>query len=153
MTGFGDQRDKGRSRVRRERAGLVLGAFAAALLALATPAAALEPLSSEKYINDRLIAARIADLVRRNCPTMQGRMIYAYSQARQLERYALDKGYTRQQVDAFLGDKAERARIYAVADDYMARQGVRAGQAASYCALGQAEIGRRTIIGSLLVAR
>ena len=29
--------------------------------ALAQPAAALEPLPQEKYINDRLIAARIAD--------------------------------------------------------------------------------------------
>ena len=153
MTGFGDQRDKGRSRVRRERAGLVLGAFAAALLALATPAAALEPLSSEKYINDRLIAARIADLVRRNCPTMQGRMIYAYSQARQLERYALDKGYTKAQVDAFLDSKQDKQRIHGVAEDYMARNGVVKGNAESFCQLGRREIANRTVTGSLLVAK
>ena len=35
-------------------------ALALALIA-AAPAAALEPLSQERYINDRLIAARVAD--------------------------------------------------------------------------------------------
>lgn len=123
------------------------------MAALATPAAALEPLSADKYINDRLIAARVADLVRRNCPTVQGRIIYAYSQARQLERYALEKGYSRAQIDAFLDSKADRRRIYAVADNYMARRGVTAGDAGSYCALGHAEIERRSIIGSLLVEK
>ena len=46
---------------------------------LASPAAALEPLSQEKYINDRLIAARIADRIRRTCPTIDGRILYALS--------------------------------------------------------------------------
>ncbi|PAU98103.1 hypothetical protein CK240_05460 [Paracoccus salipaludis] len=117
------------------------------------PAAALEPLSQERYINDRLIAARIADRIRRECPTLDARMLYAYSQARALERYALDKGYTRQQVNAFLDDKAERKRIYAVADDYMARNGVKKGDPESYCRLGRQEIANRTVTGSLLVAK
>ena len=93
-------------------------AVAAAVMtvgALAATAFALEPLSSERYINDRLIAARIADRIRRECPTLDARMLYAYSQARALERYALDKGYTRQQVNAFLDDKAERKRKKAAA--------------------------------------
>ena len=62
-----------------------------ALALLATPAAALEPLSKEKYVNDRLIAARIADRVRRSCPSIDGRLIFAYSEARRLERYAPDR--------------------------------------------------------------
>ena len=153
MTGFGDQRDKGRSRVRRERAGLVLGAFAAALLALATPAAALEPLSSEKYINDRLIAARVADRIRRNCGSIDGRIIYAFGQARALKRYAEKKGYSAAEIDAFMDSKPDRARIYAVAEDYMARNGVVKGNAESFCQLGRREIANRTVTGSLLVAK
>ncbi|WP_240517300.1 DUF5333 domain-containing protein [Paracoccus salipaludis] len=135
--------------------GKIVAALTAGLMTLGTlaPAAALEPLSQERYINDRLIAARIADRIRRECPTLDARMLYAYSQARALERYALDKGYTRQQVNAFLDDKAERKRIYAVADDYMARNGVKKGDPESYCRLGRQEIANRTVTGSLLVAK
>lgn len=136
--------------------GKILAALTAAMMgvgALAAPAAALEPLSQERYINDRLIAARIADRIRRECPSIGARMIYAYSQARALERYALDKGYSREQVDAFLDDKAERKRIYAVAEDYMTRNGVQKGDAESYCRLGRQEIANRTVTGSLLVAK
>lgn len=128
---------------------LALGCVAA----LAVPAAALEPLSSEKYINDRLIAARIADRIRRECPSIDGRLVYAYQQARALQRYALDKGYTKAQVDAFLDSKSDKQRIYAVAEDYMSRNGVVKGNAESFCQLGRQEIANRTVTGSLLVAK
>ncbi|GLS80165.1 DUF5333 domain-containing protein [Paracoccus marinus] len=131
-------------------------ATAAALLCaatLATPALALEPLSSERYVNDRLIAARIADQIRRNCPTIEGRIVFAFQQARALQRYALDKGYSKDQIDAFLDSKPDRKRIYAVAEDYMASKGVREGDEASYCKLGQAEIAANSVTGSLLVAK
>ena len=137
-------------------AGKTFAALTAALMTmgvLASPVAALEPLSQERYINDRLIAARVADRIRRECPTLDARVLYAFIQARALERYALDKGYTRQQVDAFLDDKAERQRIYAVAEDYMARNGVRKGDPESYCRLGRQEIANGTVAGSLLVAK
>ena len=130
-----------------------LAAAALTMGALSGPALALEPLSQERYINDRLIAARIADRIRRECPTINGRLIYAYGQARALERYALDKGYSRAQVDAFLDSKEERKRIYAVADDYMARNGVSKDDPQSYCRLGMQEIANRTVTGSLLVAK
>lgn len=136
--------------------GKILAALTVAMMATAAPAApaaALEPLSQERYINDRLIAARIADRIRRECPSIGARMIYAYSQARALERYALDKGYSRAEVDAFLDSKEDRKRIYAVADDYMARNGVRKGDAESYCRLGRQEIQNGTVTGSLLVAK
>ena len=124
-----------------------------ATAALATPAAALEPLAQEKYINDRLIAARIADRIRRECPSIDGRLVYAYSQARALQRYALDKGYSKAQVEAFLDSKPDKQRIYGVAEQYMAQNGVTKGDAESFCRLGRAEIEKRTVTGSLLVAR
>jgi hypothetical protein len=120
---------------------------------LATPAAALEPLAQEKYINDRLIAARIADRIRRTCPSIDGRILYAYGEARKLKRYAETKGYSRAQIDAFLDSKADKARIYAVAEDYLARQGAKAEDPESFCRVGRQEIARNTVIGSLLVAK
>ena len=120
---------------------------------LASPAAALDPLSQEKYINDRLIAARIADRIRRTCPTIDGRILYAYGEARKLKSYAQKKGYSNAQIDAFLDNRQEKDRIYAVAEDYLKRKGARADDPQSFCAVGRQEIANRSVIGSLLVAK
>ena len=120
---------------------------------LASPAAALEPLSQEKYINDRLLAARIADRIRRTCPTIDGRILYAYGEARKLKSYAQKKGYSNAQIDAFLDNRQEKDRIYAVAEDYLKRKGARADDPQSFCAVGRQEIANRSVIGSLLVAK
>ena len=128
-------------------AGAVLGA------SLVQPAAALEPLSQEKYINDRLIAARIADRIRKTCPTIGARIFYAYGEARKLQSYARNKGYSQDQIDSFLDNKQEKKRIYAVAEDYLARNGAKKNDPESFCAIGRAEMQKKTVIGSLLVAQ
>ena len=128
-------------------------AMVATLALTGTQAGALEPLAQEKYINDRLIAARIADRIRRECPSIDARMIYAFMQARELKKYARGKGYSEAQIDAFLDSRADKDRIYAVAEDYMDRNGVTAGDAESFCRLGREEIARGTVTGSLLSAK
>lgn len=137
------------------RRGFLGGVLALALAGGITPAGAraLEPLAQEKYINDRLIAARIADRIRRNCPSINARLLYAYGEARKLKRYAERKGYSPEEIDAFLDSKEERKRIYAIAEDYLRRNGAREGDPESFCRIGRQEIARRNIIGSLLVAR
>ena len=130
--------------------------FLAACLAgalLAGPAAALEPLAANKYINDRLIAARIADRVRRECPSLNARIVYAWGQAKELKKYAEAQGYSSAQIDAFLDSRSEKDRIYAVAEDYLRRNGARPGNPQSFCSVGTAEIANNTVTGSFLVAR
>lgn len=124
-------------------------ALAAALFA--TPAVALPPLSQETHINDQLVSARVADVIRRGCPTIDGRLVYAFSQARALKRYAEQKGYTSAQIDAFLDSKEDRARIYARADAYLRDN--KATDEAGLCRLGREEIAKKTVTGSLLAAR
>ena len=126
--------------------------IAAAMLA-AAPAAALEPLSQNDYVNDRLVQARVADLVRRGCPSIDARIIRAFSEARKLKRYALDQGYSEAQIEAFLDSRDDKQRIYATADRYMVERGVVNGQPETFCRLGRDEIARQTIAGSLLSAR
>lgn len=126
--------------------------IAAALMA-ATPAAALEPLSAEPYVNDRLVQARVADLVRRGCPSIDARLVRAFNEARALKRYARDKGYSETQIDDFLDSREERARIYAQADRYMVERGVVNGEPQTFCRLGRDEIAQQTVAGSLLSAR
>lgn len=138
----------------RKTAILTVLGLASVLSATAPLAAtALEPLSQQRYINDRLIAARVADRIRRECPTIDARLVRAFSEARALKRYARGQGYSEAQIDAFLDSRTDRQRIYASAEAYMAGKGVVAGDADSYCRLGRDEIARGSVTGTLLVAR
>ena len=125
----------------------------ATLAALTGPAAALPPLSLEGHVNDSLVQARVADVLRKGCPTLDARLVRAFSEARKLKRYALDQGYSESQIDAFLDSRDERRRIYAEADRYMVAKGVVNGQPETFCRLGRQEIAQGSIAGSLLVAR
>lgn len=124
--------------------------IASLLAALATPVAALEPIGQNSAITGKLVAARIADRIRRECDSIDARLLYAYSEARGLKRTAEKLGYSGDQIDAFLDSKAERAKIYASADRYLADKGAKKGDAASFCAVGRAEIAAKSYIGSFL---
>lgn len=128
-------------------------AAAAALTFGALPAAAVEPLSENQYINDRLVAARIADRIRKECPTIDGRLLVAIKKARALKAYGTAQGYSDAEMRAYVESRTVKDRIYAIADDYMARNGVTKGDKESYCRLGREEIARNTVSGSLLVAK
>lgn len=131
----------------------ILVAASVAMTSLSSPALALEPLSQEKYINDRLIAARVADRVRRECPSIDARMVKAWNEARALKRYAENKGYSAAQIDAFLDSRTEKDRIYGIAERYLTQNGARKGDAESFCRIGRAEIAGNSVAGSLLVAK
>ncbi|MFB2532533.1 DUF5333 domain-containing protein [Paracoccus sp. p3-h83] len=119
----------------------------------ALPAAALEPIAQNTAITGKLVAARIADRIRRECDRIDARLIYAYSEARGLKRDAERMGYSSAQIDAFLDSNSERARIYADAERWLAGKGAKSGDAASFCRVGQGEIAAKTYIGSFLRAR
>lgn len=128
--------------------------FAALALALLSgPALAREPLNQNDYINDRLVQARVADVLRRGCPSIDARLVRAFSEARALKRHAQQQGYSDAEIDAFLDSREERQRIYRQADRYMVENGVVNGQPETFCRLGRDEIARQTVAGSLLNAR
>jgi Family of unknown function (DUF5333) len=122
----------------------------ALMMGMATPAMALPPLSENTYINDRLVQARVADRIRKECPSIAARFAYAYSQARALKQYALDQGYSEAEIEAFLDSKADKARVKAAAEEYLAANGVVQGDAQSFCTLGKREIANQTVAGSLI---
>jgi len=128
-------------------AGALTGGLTAAVAAQALP-----PLSQNSYVTDRLVAARVADRIRRTCPTISARLIYAYMQARALKAHALKQGYTEDQIETFLDDKAEKRKIYATAEKYLADNGATPDNVQGFCALGRKEIENRTIAGSLIYA-
>ena len=135
---------------------LILATLLAAT-GLSAPAAALPKLSENSYVTDRLIAARVADRIRKTCPEISARIIYAFSQARALKRWAEDQGYSESEIEGFLDDRAEKNKIDEVAQ---AKAQIAKAEAdlkdngatdeAGFCALGRAEIAKRSIIGSLI---
>ncbi|WP_224823395.1 DUF5333 domain-containing protein [Cognatishimia sp. MH4019] len=119
---------------------------------MATSAAALTPLPEEKHINDQLLAASVGDKIRKNCPSISARMFVVWQKANDLEDYARDKGYSEEEVKAFLKDKDERKRMKRLRNAYLEENGVSKDNPDSYCALGEKEIKAKSLIGELLRA-
>ena len=116
----------------------------------ATPALALEPLNTEKHINDSLVAGRVGDVIRSTCPSIYAKMFVVLQKLNELESYARDKGYKEADVKAFLKDKTEKARIKGLAAAYLKAAGAVEGDAESYCKVGRNEIAKGTLAGTLL---
>ncbi|HQU70172.1 MAG TPA: DUF5333 domain-containing protein [Albidovulum sp.] len=125
--------------------------FALVAMMVGTGAGALEPLGQNKYVVDRLVAARIADRIRKTCPAEIGaRMVYAFGQAYALQSWATNQGYPKVEIKRFLKDKAEKRKVYDVAEKYLAANGAAGDDVAGFCALGKKEIAAGSIAGSLI---
>lgn len=131
-----------------KRMSLTLGF--AAMLAAATPAFALEPLQDEVHINDSLRAGRIGDVIRKTCPTISARMFVVLGKIEDLKRYAMSKGYSRDEIEAFIKNPEQKARVKAESATYLAEAGAVAGDAESYCRVGRDEIAKGSLVGELL---
>ncbi len=127
-----------------------LAALAVVIAGGASAADALPPIGEQAVLTDRLVSARIADRIRKTCPTIGARMFRALSEANVLKEDALTLGYDADTVRAYLKDKAEKKKIYARAEDYLVANGATEGNVEGFCTLGQKEIAAKTFAGSLL---
>jgi len=136
--------------------------FQAIVLSLAATSSALAAqsqtdvnaaLRGDPEIYAGLFSMAVADQIRRNCDSIDPRMIRALSFARSLERRARALGYTETQIRSFIDSREEKDRMRAEVLRYFDREGVREGQPETYCALGRAEISRNSQAGALLRTR
>ncbi|MCA0274299.1 MAG: DUF5333 domain-containing protein [Proteobacteria bacterium] len=133
---------------------LTLPLALAAVMAGGAGATALEPLGQNKYVVDRLVAARVADRIRKTCPDEIGaRMVYAFNQAYALQSWAVGQGYPRAEIKRFIKDKTEKRKVYDTAEKYLAANGAAGTDVAGFCALGKKEIAAGSIAGSLIYAK
>ncbi|MFN0116365.1 MAG: DUF5333 domain-containing protein [Paracoccaceae bacterium] len=124
-------------------------ALAATLSAgAALPAGALPPLSENAYVVDRLLAGRVADRIRTDCPDISARVIRAWLELRSLKSWAVEQGYAPDEIDAFVKNRAAKDALKAKAEAYLAANG--ATDEAGVCALGREEIAKGSLIGLLL---
>lgn len=117
---------------------------------IAAPALALEPINAEKHINETLLMGFIADKIDDNCDTISARKLRALVELNSLKNYALEKGYSRDEVKAFVTSKTEKQRGKAEAAEWLKAAGAVDGDQASFCKIGQAEIAKESLIGQLL---
>ena len=110
-------------------------------------------LSNEADINEGLVILAAADKIRRSCDTINGRLFKAQRYANTLKDVARARGYSEQEIDAYLGSKAERAKVREKRNVFFQSQGASNLDASSLCVLGHAEIARRSQIGYLLKAK
>ena len=120
------------------------------ILAAAASASALEAISENRYVTDRLVAARVADRIRKTCPMIGARIFRAFQQAYALKGWAEGQGYSSAEIDRFLKDRTEKRKIYDRAEEYLAARGATSGNVDGFCALGMQEIAAKSIVGSLI---
>lgn len=134
----------------------VLAAPIAALVALALlagPVAAKPPLREVAQIDDALLEIGIADAIRKNCPSIDARLLRATRMLWNIKGQANDLGYSDAEIDAYRKSDAEKDRLKARGAAFFKARGVDTSDPQSYCRLGKAEIQKQSRIGSLLRAK
>jgi hypothetical protein len=121
-----------------------------ASLAIATPALALTPINEEPYINDVLLQGFIGDAIDDNCPTIEARKLRALNELTKLRDYALKQGYSAKEIREFVTSDTEKARGKAQAAEILKERGAEPGMTEVYCAIGEEEIAKDSLIGQLL---
>ncbi len=136
---------------------LVACALVAGFGILTTMAAAQaerwQPLRQDVEINSGLTVIAVGDYVVDNCPDIRERRLTAFNYAMGLANRARDLGFSRSEIEAFVDDETEKARVRAQAQAWIAQQGASVEDPASLCQLARDEISAGSTIGRLLQER
>lgn len=122
----------------------------ALFISLSLPAFALPPLSQNKDVTEGLITVGMALELSENCDGLSARVVRGLFYLNGLKNRAKSAGYSDTQIDAFVDDKAEKAKLESIARSRLAALGVEPGNGASYCAVGRDQIAAGTDTGRLL---
>lgn len=122
------------------------------LVVAAGAAQAKQDLKDVKSVWNGLMNIGIANEIRETCPSISARMVRAALRLNSIQNEAEGMGYSKAEIDAFRTSEANKAAMRAEGEAYMKTNGVVKGDAATYCALGRAEIEKSSQIGTLLRA-
>jgi len=110
----------------------------------------LAPLHENRTVRYSFYSAGLADIVRNNCPDLVGRTFRGLRYALALRSYALDQGYTMDDVDKLLSNKAEEEKLRQEIVADLAARGATPGNTEAYCRIGREEIAKDSLAGRLL---
>ena len=119
-------------------------------LLTATPALALVPINEEPTIINTLLQGFIGDAIDDNCDTIEARKLRALGELNKLRDYALEQGYSADEIRALVTSKEEKAKGKALAAAWLKERGAEPGNPEAYCRIGEEEIAKESLIGYLL---
>ena len=119
----------------------------------ATSAAALQPLHQDTRVLNGFYVIGFADEIRKRCDTIEPRVFRAIGYLRSLERYALNAGYTSEDIDDLQENKAEKKKLKARIRADLAKRGATPETPEGYCTVGREEIAKGSAAGRLLKAK
>ncbi len=122
------------------------------VLALPTIVEAKPPLREVKEIDNELYYIAIANEISEYCPSISGRRLKAIGVLWGLKSQANKLGYSDNEIRAYVDSDAEKDRMRAKGEAYLAQHGVTYENPNSFCTLGRAEIERNSAIGVYLRA-
>ena len=119
-------------------------------LVVTAPAYALVPINENPKIMDTLLQGFIGDAIDDNCPTIEARKLRALGELTKLRDYALAQGYSADEIRNLVKSKEEKAKGKVQAAEWLKERGAEPGNTEAYCAIGEAEIAKESLIGYLL---
>ena len=120
------------------------------LFTAGTQAGAAQSLAQDPTVRQGFYAIGLADEIRKNCPAISPRLVRAYTFLKSLESYALESGYSQDDIEDLKDDDAARSELEAQIEADLRARGATPGNTAGYCQVGREEMARGTSAGRLL---
>jgi uncharacterized membrane protein len=130
-----------------------LALSAALSIGAVMPSQAAAGMADETDINKGLLIAAIAEKIQRECDTIGGRVFKARAYLNSLKDMANERGYSDAEIEAYINDDHEKAKMRAKRNAYFKSKGASNLDPESLCVLGHKEIAANSQIGSFLRAK
>ncbi|MBS9716701.1 DUF5333 domain-containing protein [Pseudohalocynthiibacter aestuariivivens] len=114
---------------------------------LSVQAAALR---ENEGVTNRLVLAGIVKEIYKKCPTISVRKLRGFMYLRSIYNYAVDQGFSHEEIEAYVENEEEEARLLVHVNTWLSNRGAVEGNPESYCAIGKAEIDAESPIGKFL---
>ncbi|SMX32558.1 DUF5333 domain-containing protein [Octadecabacter ascidiaceicola] len=106
--------------------------------------------SNVEHVTEGLIAAGMAVELDDHCGDVKVRLVRGINFLQGLQRDLEDLGYSDAEIDQYIDNDVEKARLEGIARERLNALGVRTGDPATYCAVARAQIAQGTQVGRLL---
>ena len=118
-------------------------------LTLTATTATANPANVER-VTEGLIAAGMAIELDDNCNGVSIRMLRGLNFLQGLKSHLQSLGYSNAEIDAYIDNRTEKARLETIARQRLNSLGVRTDDAATYCTVARGQIAQDTQVGRLL---
>ena len=118
-------------------------------LTLSATTASANPANVER-VTEGLIAAGMAIELDDNCDGVSVRLLRGLNFLQGLKSHLQDLGYSNAEIDAYIDNRSEKARLETIARQRLNSLGVRTDDPATYCTVARGQIAEGTQVGRLL---